>query len=116
MYSDGDHRRGGVVRDLLLARYMLQAAKFELEQSVPQGNPKAGPAPMRVTITSCMANPVGTSEMTARTLTDLVSQHEFTTGKCEVAYQDFDVVPLYPPDLVERLSNGLMTMADADST
>ena len=85
---------------------MLEAAKFELEQSISQGNPKADPTPMRVTITSCMANPVGTSEMTARALTDLISQHEFTTGKCEVAYHDFDVVPLYAPDLVERLSNG----------
>jgi hypothetical protein len=60
---------------------MLEAAKHELEQSIPQANPKAGPNPMRVTITSCMANPVGTSEMTARALTELVDQQEFTTGK-----------------------------------
>ena len=62
-------------------------------------------APMRVTITSCMANPVGTSEMTARALTDLVSLHEFTTGKCKITYQDSNVVRLYPLDLVERLRN-----------
>ena len=106
MQSNDDHWSRRVVGDLqTCSPAMLEAAKFELEQSVPQRNPKAGPAPMRVTIPSCMANPVGTSEMTARALTDLVSQHEFTTGKCEVAYQDFDVVPLYPLDLVERLSN-----------
>ena len=62
-----------------------------------------------------MANPGDNSQMTADALTCLVEQYEFTTGKCEVAYQDFDVVPMYSPDLVDRLNNGQMTMSDANT-
>ena len=32
-----------------------------------------------------------------------------------MSFQDFDVVPLYPEDLVERMSAGLMTATDADT-
>ena len=52
--------------------------------------------------------------MTADALTSIVEQHEFTTGKCEVVYQDFDVVPMYSPDLIYRLSSGQVTMSDED--
>ena len=52
--------------------------------------------------------------MTADAVTSLVERHEFTTGKFEVTYQDFNVVPMYSPDLVDRLSNGQVTMSDAD--
>ena len=70
---------------------------------------------MRITVTSSMANPVGTSQMTAEALSEPVERYEWTTGKCEVAYQDFDVVPMYSPDLVDRLSNGQVTAPDADT-
>jgi hypothetical protein len=91
------------------SRPMLDAARLELEQAALQDDAKTlsllQPCPMRITVTSCMANPVGTSHMTADALTSLIEQHEFTIGKgkCEVAFQDFDVVPMYSTDLVERL-------------
>ena len=52
--------------------------------------------------------------MTADALTSLVKQHECTAGRCEVAYQDLHVVPMYSPGLVDRLSSGQVTMPDAD--
>jgi hypothetical protein len=104
----------GESSEIVCSPPMLDAAKYEIEQSQPHNNPRTYPDPMRITITSCMANPVGTSRMTADALTSLVEQHRFTTGKCEVAYQDFDVVPMYSPDLVDRLSSGQVTMSDAD--
>ena len=70
---------------------------------------------MRITVIGGMTNPVGTSQMTAEALTDLVEQHEWTTGNYEVAYQDFDVIPLYSPDIVDRLSNRMLTATDADT-
>lgn len=94
---------------------MLQTAKFELEQSIPKGDSKTGLGPMRITITSCMANPVRTSRMSAEALANLVEQHEWTTYKCEVGYQDFDVVPMYSQDRVDRLGDGLVTESDADT-
>jgi hypothetical protein len=34
-------------------------------------------------------------------------------GECEVSFQDFDAVPLYPSDLEERIRAGIYTGTDA---
>jgi hypothetical protein len=104
----------GQSSEIVCSPSMLDAAKCEIEQSQPRNNPRTDPDPMRITFTSCMANHVETSRMTADALTSLAEQREFTTGKCEVAYQDFDVVPMYSPDLVDRLSSRQVMMPDAD--
>ena len=74
---------------------MLEAARVDLERVTPRGDPDAELGPTRITITSCMANPVGTSQLTAEALTDRRKEYGFDTDKCEVPFQDFDVVPLY---------------------
>ena len=89
---------------------MLETAQRELEQMVPQSGPTADPVPMCITVTSTVANPVGTAQLAADRLSELAEQFEWTTGKREVSFQDFDVVPLYPPDLVDRLGKGHMAV------
>ena len=101
-------------------RPMLGAARLGLEQAALQGDAKAlpplGPCPMGATATSCMANPVGTPQMTADAPTSLIGGHGPTIGKgkCEVAPQDFGALPMCPTNLVGGLGNGQTTMADAD--
>ena len=77
------------------------------------GGPDAEPGPTRITITSCMANLVGTSQPTAEALTGLRKEYGFDTDKCKVSSQDFDVVPLYLAYRVERISVVHMTATDA---
>ena len=72
---------------------MLEAAKVDLEQLTPRSDPDADPGPTRITVTICMANPGGTSQLTTEALTDLRRKYGFDTSKCEVSFQDFDVVP-----------------------
>ena len=81
---------------------MLEAARVGLER-------------LNLSVTSCMANPVGTSRMTAGALADRLTEYGLGAGECEVSFQDFDAVPLYPSDLMERTRAGTYTEADANT-
>ena len=58
---------------------MLEAAGVGLER-------------LNLRITSCMANPVSTSRMTAEALTDRLKEYGLRVDECEVSFQDFDAV------------------------